>query len=44
MKNLIYRIGKKLVKISGKEQILPVEFTQKEKEIFDYVTNEKITN
>jgi O-methyltransferase len=43
MKNLIYRIGKRLVKISGKEQILPVEFTQKEKEIFDYVINEKLT-
>ena len=43
MKNLIYRIGKKLVKISNKEQIVPVEFTNKEKEIFDYVINEKLT-
>ena len=43
MKNLIYRIGKKLVKISNKEQILPVEFDNRDKEIFDYVVNEKLT-
>ncbi len=43
MRNLIYRIGKKLVKISNKEQIIPVEFNKKEKEIFDYVVNEKLT-
>jgi hypothetical protein len=43
MNKFIYKLGHKLVRISGQESIFPIELDQKDKEIFDYIYRNKLT-